>query len=162
MIDLTTLVEQYGDMLYRICFLRLRERFDAEDAVQETILRYIKKQPDIEDTEHLKAWLYRVAINICHDIARKKKVRSYISLDSLEELAQDDLESTEIIRSLSLLPEKYGNALYLHYVEGYDIKSISKIVGCSESAVKMRLLRGRERLREILCKEDLCEKRREK
>ncbi len=150
MIDTTSLVEQYGDMLYRICFLRLRDRFDAEDAVQETFVRYIKKRPDIEDAEHLKAWLCRVAINICRDMSRKKKVRSYIPLDALSELAGDDPESTEIIRSLSLLPEKYGNVLFLHYVEGYDVKSISKIVGCGESAVKMRLSRGRDRLRELL------------
>lgn len=150
MIDTTSLVEQYGDMLYRICFLRLRDRFDAEDAVQEAFIRYIRKRPDIEDAEHLKAWLCRVAINICRDMSRKKKVRSYIPLDALSELAGDDPESTEIIRLLSLLPEKYGNVLFLHYVEGYDVKSIAKIVGCGESAVKMRLSRGRDRLRELL------------
>lgn len=148
--DISLLVEKYGDMLYRISFLRLRDRFDAEDAVQETFLRYIKKEPDIEDPEHLKAWLCRVAINICHDTARKKRVRSYIPLDSIGDLAGEDPESTEIIRSLSLLPEKYGNVLFLHYVEGYDVKSIGKIVGCGESAVKMRLSRGRDRLRKML------------
>ena len=148
--DVTLLVGKYGDMLYRLCFLRLHSKFDAEDAVQETFLRYIKKTPDIEDGEHLKAWLCRVAINICHDAARKKKVRSYVPLDAISEIAGEDDESTEIIRSLSLLPEKYGNVLFLYYVEGYDVKSIGKIVGCGESAVKMRLSRGRDRLRKIL------------
>ena len=148
--DLSLLVEKYGDMLYRISYLRLRNKYDAEDAVQETFLRYIKKRPDFDDPERLKAWLCKVAINICHDTARKKKVRSYIPLDSIGELEADDPESTEIIRSLSLLPEKYGNVLFLYYVEGYDVKSIGKIVGCGVSAVKMRLSRGRDRLREIL------------
>ena len=81
--DVTSLVGKYGDMLYRLCFLRLHSKFDAEDAVQETFLRYIKKTPDIEDGEHLKAWLCRVAINICHDAARKKKVRNYVPLDAI-------------------------------------------------------------------------------
>ena len=146
----TELVEKYGDLLYRICFLRLRSRYDAEDAVQETFLRYIRKQPDINDPEHLKAWFCRVAINICHDAARRKKVRSYIPLDAIGDIASEDEESAEIIRSLSLLPEKYGNVLFLYYAEGYDVRSIAKIVGCGESAVKMRLKRGRDRLREIL------------
>lgn len=150
MVDVSLLVEEYGDMLYRICFLRLHSAFDAEDAVQETFLRYIKKQPDFDEAEHLKAWLCRVAINICHDTARKRKIRSYIPLDEMAETAAEDPESTEIIRSLSLLPEKYGNVLFLYYAEGYDVKTVAKIVGCSESAVKMRLARGRERLRKIL------------
>ena len=148
--DISLMVEKYGDTLYRICFLRLRNQFDAEDAVQETFLRYIKKKPQTEGEEHLKAWLCRVAINICHDMARRKRVRSFVSLDAVGEIAGNDPESTEIIQSLSLLPEKYGNVLFLHYVEGYDVKSISKIVGCGESAVKMRLARGRDRLRKIL------------
>ena len=148
--DVSLLVERYGDMLYRISFLRLRSKFDAEDAVQETFLRYIKKRPDIDDPEHLKAWLCRVAINICHDMGRRKQVRSYVPLDEVGEIACEAPEDTEIIRSLSLLPEKYGNVLFLHYVEGYDVKSISKIVGCGESAVKMRLSRGRDRLRTML------------
>ena len=147
--DISTLVEKYGDMLYRMSFLRLRDRFDAEDAVQEAFLRYIKKQPDIEDSEHLKAWLCRVTINICRDMLRRRKIRSYVPLDAIGEIASEDPESTEIIRSLSLLPEKYGNVLFLYYVEGYDVKSIAKIVRCGESAVKMRLSRGRERLRKI-------------
>ena len=150
MVDVSLLVEEYGDLLYRICFLRLRNAFDAEDAVQETFLRYIKKQPDFDEAEHLKAWLCRVAINICRDMARKRKIRSYIPLDEVEATAGEDPEGTEIIRSLSLLPEKYGNVLFLYYVEGYDVKSIGKIVGCGESAVKMRLSRGRDRLRKIL------------
>lgn len=148
--DISSLVEKYGDMLYRISYLRLHNAFDAEDAVQETFLRYIKNRPDIEDPEHLKAWLFRVAINVCRDAARKKKIRIYIPLDSIGEIAGDEPEDTEIIQSLSLLPEKYGNVLFLYYVEGYDVKSIGKIVGCGESAVKMRLARGRDRLREML------------
>ncbi len=150
MVDVSLLVEEYGDLLYRICFLRLRSAFDAEDAVQETFLRYIKKQPDFDEAEHLKAWLCRVAINICRDMTRRKRIRSYIPLDEVEETVGEDPQSTEIIRSLSLLPEKYGNVLFLYYAEGYDVKSIAKIIGRSESAVKMRLARGRERLREIL------------
>ena len=148
--DVSLLVEKYGDVLYRICFLRLKNKFDAEDAVQETFLRYIKKKPETEGEEHLKAWLCRVAINICHDMARKKRVRSYVPLDSVPEIASEDPGDTEIIRSLSLLPEKYGNVLFLYYVEGYDVRSIGKIVGCGESAVKMRLSRGRDRMRKIL------------
>ena len=83
-------------------------------------------------------------------MVRKRKVWSCITFDSIGDIAAEDPESTEIIRSLSLLPEKYGNVLFLYYVEGYDVKSIGKIVGCGESAVKMRLSRGRDRLRTLL------------
>ena len=63
-------VERYGDMLYRICLLSLRNTADAEDAVQETFIKYVQKSPDFSDVEHEKAWLITVATNKCHDMLR--------------------------------------------------------------------------------------------
>ena len=63
-------VEKYGDVLFRIAFVMLKNKNDAEDAVQETMLKYLQKAPAFENAEHEKAWLIRVVTNQCKDINR--------------------------------------------------------------------------------------------
>ena len=63
-------VHKYGDMLYRLCFVMLRNTADAEDAVQETFIAYTTKSPVFSDKEHEKAWLLKVASNKCRDLLR--------------------------------------------------------------------------------------------
>ena len=64
------LVEEYRAMLYRIAFSNMKNRADAEDAVQEAFLRYMKDEKPIQNKEHEKAWLIRTTIHICLDILK--------------------------------------------------------------------------------------------
>lgn len=65
-------VNTYGNMLYRISVVMLKNKQDAEDAVQDTLLKYIQKAPQFEDDEHEKAWLIKVITNRCKDVRRFK------------------------------------------------------------------------------------------
>ncbi len=138
-------VDTYSDMLFRICFVSLGNREDAEDAVQDTFLKYIQKAPDFNGSEHEKAWLIRVAINRCRDIKRMRRPK--VDFDSLEEYIAAP-ESNEALTALMSLPEKYRTVLTLKCVEGYSVKEIAGMIGRTESAVKMRLKKGRELLRQ--------------
>lgn len=139
------IVDQYGDMLYRLCLVRLANEADAEDAVQDTYLKYIKKRPKFDSEKHRKAWLIRVAINLCRDIQRQKRARLSEDIESMAQICTDENEDgSEVIRTLMLLPEKYSSVMMLHFVEGQDYKTIAKAIGRSESAVKMRIKKGRE------------------
>lgn len=143
--DVEFVVEEYGDMLYRICFIQLRSEADAEDAVQDTYLKYVKKRPRFESEQHRKAWLIRVAINRCRDIIRFNRIRAVENIDNLALISSDECESgDQVIKALMLLPKKYSQVMLLHFVEGYDYKTIAGIIGRSESAVKMRVKKGRE------------------
>ena len=74
--DMETAVNRYGDMLYRLCVLMLKNESDAEDAVQETMIKFYQKAPAFENGEHEKAWLLACAANVCKDelkSARRKK-----------------------------------------------------------------------------------------
>ena len=66
------IIDTHGNSLYRLCLVMLRDPSDAEDAVQETILKYLQKAPDFRDAEHEKAWLLRVAANHCRDVLRSR------------------------------------------------------------------------------------------
>ena len=145
-------VERYGDMLYRICLLTLRNSADAEDAVQETFIKYVQKSPEFNDADHEKAWLITVATNKCRDMLR---YRSRHQTESEELLLTYAIEKEEsgILDALMELPEKYKTPLMLFYIDGYKIDEIADIMGISVSAAKMRLSRGRKLLEEKYRKE---------
>lgn len=150
--DIRETVIKYSDMLYRICIVILCNEQDVQDAVQDTFCRYLEKTPDFHDEEHEKAWLIRVATNICRDMIRFRLRHPKICIDELENslAAPEHMEkghSKETLRELLELPVKQKTVIYLHYVEGYQIKEIADILGITEGAVKMRLCRAREQMR---------------
>ena len=142
-------LERYGDMLYRLCAVMLGSACDAEDAVQETMLKYMRKAPDFADAEHQKAWLLRVASNQCRDMLRRRKRNEAKAGENFVAPRAD----TGILDALMTLPEKYRLVLVLHYVEEYGTAEIAKMIGRTPSAVKMRLKTGRELLEEAYRKE---------
>ena len=148
------IVRTYGNMLYRLCFVMLGNESDAEDAVQESLIKYLQKAPSFENTEHEKAWLITVATNRCKDILRFRKRHPQTDLENLRETPQFSSDSG-ILEALMTLPEKFRFILTLYYVEEYRIEDIAKIIGRTPSAVKMRLQKGRRLLEETFRKEYL-------
>jgi len=108
-----------------------------------------KKKPQFHDEEHEKAWLIRVATNICRDMIRFRIRHPKVSIDEVENTLAAP-EQKEILRELLELPIKQKTVIYLHYVEGYQVKEIADILGIKEGAVKVRLMRGRRQMRELL------------
>ena len=140
------LVEKYSNMLFRICYCILCHRNDAEDALQETFLKYLTKAPEFESQEHEKAWLIKVATNISKNAVLLQKRRRTLDLDELNSIGIED-EDSEIFEAIMALPVKYKIVMTLHYIEGYSSKEISEIISISPEAVRKRLQKGRELLR---------------
>jgi len=151
--DVEAAINKYGDSLLSLCSVMLKNREDAKDAVQETFLKYIQKAPEFESEEHERAWLIRVAANQCKDMLRFAKRKSLFSLEDVSDIAADENDA-QILSLLMMLDEKYRVVMHLHYVEEYKIEEISKLLGISEAAIKKRLQRGREALRELLGKKE--------
>lgn len=147
------LLQQYGNSLFRLCLFMLKNESDAEDAIQETFLKYLQKAPAFADTEHEKAWLFRVASNTCLDLLRYQQRHPREELDLLRYMSAEP-QDPEILESLLDLPEKYRLILILYYVEGYRINEIAEIIKKSPSAVKMRLQKGRKLLKNAYGKEE--------
>lgn len=145
-------VDKYGDMLYRISLLILKNTADAEDAVQETFIKYFTKAPEFTDGEHEKAWLITVATNKCRDMLRYRTRHETESEELLNTYAVEKSDSG-ILEALMELSDKYRIIMVLFYVEQYKIDEIADITGVSVSAVKMRLSRGRKLLEEKYRKE---------
>ena len=152
--EFETAYKQHADVLYRLAFSYLKNREDAEDVVQDTFVKYFCGFHVPISGEQERAWLIRVTINRCHDLLRKRSYRMHDSLDDAMDLAvKEDPEVKELMETVWSLPETYKDVIVLHYLEGYSVEEAARILGVSSSAIKMRLKRGRESLREELEKE---------
>ena len=145
-------MDTYGNMLFRLCLVTLGNASDAEDAVQDTMVKYLQRTPHFESSEHEKAWLITVATNRCRDMLRFRTRHPVTDMEAIKEFS-DASSDSGILEALMLLPEKFRVVLTLYYVEEYRTEDIAKIIGKSASAVKMRLQKGRRLLEEIYRKE---------
>lgn len=149
-------IEKYGDMVKRICFLHLKNEFDTEDIFQNVFIKYLVYEGEFENAEHEKAWFARVTINLCKDFLKSAFRKNTVSMEYLSEntpAAQDE-EKREVLRAVLSLQDKYKNAVYLHYYEGYTAGEIGKIIGKKENSVYTLLARAREKLKKILGGDD--------
>ena len=150
--DIETLIHNHGNMLFRLCVMILGNASDAEDVIQETMIKYLQKAPKFENAEHEKAWLIKVSTNHCKDVLRFRRKYQMVDIEQVKEFVKDESDR-EIIDALMTLPEKYKVVLLLHYVEGYSTKEIAEMIDKTTSAVKMRLQKGRILLKEAYGKE---------
>ena len=149
-VDLESVINRYSDMLYKICFLILKNEQDTKDVLQETFLIYYTKQPEFESEEHKKAWLIKVSQNKCKEFLRFHKRHVNISLEDMEEtlVITDGLSGSdkEILSFVWDLDYKLKSVVILFYIEGYTVKEVAEILHTTPSAVKKRLQRAREKL----------------
>lgn len=149
--DLCRVMENYADMVRRICFLHLKNKYDTEDVFQNVYMKYLLYKKDFESREHERAWFARVTINACTDHLRYASRRKWVPLEILaEESGVLDDASSEVLEAVLSLPEKYRNVIYLHYYEEYSAVEIARILGKKENTVYSWLSRARELLRERL------------
>lgn len=149
-----SLLQTYGNSLFRLSLVMLRNESDAEDAIQDTMIRYLQKAPNFRDADHEKAWLFKVCTNICHDMLRYQKRHPQVDIDTQYHLTEKETDAS-LLDALMELPEKFRLVIILYYVEGYLIHEIAEIIERSPSAVKMRLQKGRKLLENTYRKEYL-------
>lgn len=144
--EIRYVLQTYGNMLYRTAYLFLGNPHDVQDALQETLLRYLEKSPDFLSAEHEKAWLLRVVSNCCKDCLRFRKRHACLDLEQFKDCLPSP-EKRQMMQEIYELPMKWKTVLLLYYFEGYSVKEIAKITSLSENAVKKRLQRAREALK---------------
>ena len=134
--------KQYSAVLYKVSSVMLGNTADASDAVQETFLKYMTANKKFHTSEHEKAWLIRVNINICKNMLRFHRRHPAEVYESLA-ASPHSLEENRIMDILMALRSKEKEVLILHYIQGYSCREIGQILKISENAVKKRLERAR-------------------
>ncbi|OMF94256.1 RNA polymerase sigma factor [Paenibacillus sp. FSL R7-0337] len=148
-IEFAELYQRHADMVYRLCYIYLKNPVDVEDAVQSVFLKLINTPMVFNDHEHEKAWLTVTTKNYCKDILKHWWRTRRVALEPLPEIVTwNGIEpSGKVVSKLLSLPEKYKTVLYLYYFEEYTVKEIAEMLGCKESTIQTQLFRGRKRLK---------------
>ena len=144
-------IENYADMVRRLCMVHLKNYADTEDIFQTVFLKYATSSVVFESRAHEKAWLIRVTVNACRDLIKSFFRSRTVPLDALAELpASLTPDNREVLEAVLSLPAKYKDAVYLHYYEGYTAPEIGRILGKKTNTVYTLLARARELLKEKL------------
>ncbi|MCL9660031.1 sigma-70 family RNA polymerase sigma factor [Paenibacillus hunanensis] len=145
-------LEQYGNSILRLAYSYLHNMMEAEDMVQDTIIRYMQSAPEFNSPSHEKAWVLRVAINLCKNKIRYNRVRQTSELD--EGLIADEEQQLQFVwEAVKRLPDMYSEVMHLFYQEGYPTAAIAEIIGKKETTVRSLLHRAREKLKQVLKEE---------
>lgn len=143
------LYEQYYTMVYRLCFLMLKNTQDAEDATQSVFLKVMEKQPVFTDEDHTRAWLLTVTRNYCRDVMRSFWHRKRTDMEQLPEQVAEPFDRQEslLFEIFQTLPAKYREVVYLYYFEDYSIKEIAALLDRKESTIQSQLFAARKRMK---------------
>jgi len=157
------LVQQYSRLVYRIAYAVLRRHHDAEDATQETFLRVLRYSSKLAAVEDPKTWLARIAWRVAADRSRQRGRTREIALEDPEkpiEVASSESPADETVhgtqvgavleKMISALPEKLRAPLILSTIEEMSPREVGATLGINEAAVRSRIFRARQILREKL------------
>ncbi len=147
--EFENIYHRYKQLLFRIAYSYVKNAEDAEDLVQEAFMKRLYKAPMFLSEEHEKRWMIRIIVNLSKNHVMSFWHRKRVAMEELPDQVAADLGGTEkdLWQEVLALPDKYKISMYLHYYEGYTCKEIAEILNCKESAIKMRLKKGRELLK---------------
>jgi RNA polymerase sigma factor (sigma-70 family) len=143
---------RFGDRMKSIAWNHLGNASDAEDAVQETFLKVHRAATTYTGEASFSTWLYRILVNTCYDVLRKRKRR--IEEAPIEETAErtapnvDDTKRIALRRLLDALPEQRRTVFTLFEIEGLSHAEIGEILGISEGNSKWILFATKKELQE--------------
>lgn len=156
------LVAKYYDPCWRFAYHMLGERADAEDVIQETFLRAYLALGRYDERDQFRGWLFRILTNQCRNAltSRGRRGRRFIQDEVAIEGAAappegpaSEIQDVSLTKALAQLDPAQREALLLKYAEGLEYTEMSAMTGVGESALKMRVKRGSERLRGLLGQE---------
>lgn len=169
---LNEIMRRYKRKLFVFISKYVRDEDAAYDILQETFIRVHFKAATYSPAYEFSTWLYQIAVNLCRDWGRKRKLRQFLSLDALR--GEDDMTSlhhviadpsaniedlTELRQQLRLLdkeierlPHKLKTALILFALEGHSQEACAELLGVTPKTVETRVYRARKLLSEKLLK----------
>ncbi|HQI24450.1 MAG TPA: RNA polymerase sigma factor [Smithella sp.] len=166
----TLLIEEYKNPIYNLAYRMTHNPQDAEDLAQETFLRSFRELSRFDVNRRFYTWLYTISLNIIRNhlknAERKAGFQKIEKSFGITEAARknaglngsDDANEVRKVREAHLeaclqkLPSQQRELLVLRFYQSLSFEIISEITGFSQSAVKMRVYRGLEKLREIMSK----------
>ncbi len=158
------IAESYAEQLFRVAIGYMHSKVEAEDIVQEVLIKAYNSLSSFKGESKLSTWLYRITVNTClNELKRRKRRSLFSSIEDLEgqiinfkdqqnpeqELIQDETNS-KVRKAIDTLPTKQKTAFILQRYQELSQREISKIMGVTEGAVEQLLQRGKSNLKKRL------------
>lgn len=147
-------LDLYGDDILRLAYSYLKRREDAEDIVQETLIRLMQSGAVFEDEKKEKSWLLQVAANLCKDELKSSRRKNTVAIPEGYDIADEEQsagsEDSAVLRAVLELPYKYRSVIHLYYFEEYSTREIAEILEKKEATIRSLLKRGREKLEKFM------------
>ncbi len=164
--ELNSLIIEYGKYVYSFCCNLTRNRNEADDLYQDTILKAVELRHKLDSSGNPKNYLIGISIKLWQNQKRKHAQRNQIlPLEELKENMLSILEDAELqpeaqvlrqelkeaVRSgIKKLPDKLQTVLYMHYTAEMSLEEIARALHIPKGTVKSRLFKGRRLLKEIM------------
>jgi len=160
-----TLLERWERKIRGAVYRIMGSEDEARDLCQETFLKAYRSLPSFKREARFSSWLYQIALNLCRDRMRRKRVRRFVSLDEVDEAppetgrafrpsALELVEAQDLSRAIAeaveSLPEEQREVIVLKEYQGLTFLEIADALELPMSTVKTRLYRGLGQLKERL------------
>lgn len=139
--------------MYRIARSYLRGEHDCLDAVSEAICKAWQRLPTLRNEQTFDTWLTRILIRECINIQRRQK--RMVPVETLPEEPEQPSDNQELRWALDALPQKMRTVTVLHYMEGYDVAEVARVLHVPRGTVSSRLFEARKQLKRLLKEEDI-------
>ena len=148
--EFTAMVREHKDTIYMVCYMFSKDNAEVEDLYQEILINLWRSMPSFEGRSSVKTWIWRISLNTCISIDRKKRRRDKLPLELDIDLYNDSDRDTKQIKLLHERINRLGpfdRAIILLWLENMSYEEIGAIVGISEKNVSVRLYRIKEQLK---------------
>jgi len=158
------LMRKHESRMYSVAIRMCGNREDAQDCVQDAMLRIYRALDRFKGQSSFSTWVYRITMNTCLDELRRRKVRASTSLDTLLESGWSPTDETDtperhaidaerrkaLSGAIQSLPEDMRSAIVLREMQGLSYEEISDVLSVNVGTIKSRISRGREKLRQLI------------
>ena len=150
--EFTSIVKEHKSTIYTVCYMFSKDADEVNDLFQEILLNMWKGFDGFQGRSNIKTWIYKVALNTCSTIDRKKKKRNTVELSLDINLYEDNDSDTKQIKLLYDRINKLGpfdRAIILLWLDNMPYDEIGAVVGISPKNVSVRLVRIKEQLKNM-------------
>ena len=146
------MVNQNKGTIYTVCYMFSKDSDEVADLFQETLINLWKGMPEKDEISNIKGWIYRVSLNTCISLNRKKKSRPTVPLTmdiDLFESKGEKEQQVEMLHKRITRLQPFDRAIVLLWLEDISYLEIGLILGITAKNVSVRLTRIREKLKQM-------------
>lgn len=141
------IMQEYGNMIFRMAYASMRNRADAQDVLQDVLVSFIKSNPDFDNEHHVKAWLIKTTANRCKNMHLSAWFRLRNDVEDFDIVYEDKTPREDILAAINQLNANERLLIHLFYYEEYTSAEIADLLHKNENTIRSQLARARKKLK---------------